>query len=529
MEEKSRGDVMATLETKIAQQAATTRKRSLILAGGGLKVAFQAGVMQVWLDEAGLKFDHADGASGGCFNLAMYCQGMTGKRIADNWRNLDPTAGVTLNWQQYARLFFAKSMFTMEGYRKNVFPKWGLDWAKIRASSKEATFNLYNFSKQQLEIAAPKQMDEDHLCAAVALPMFFPPVVLNGDTYIDPVYVTDGNLEEAIRRGADELWVIWTVSQRGEWDDGFVDNYFQIIEATANGRLHQIQDRISANNNAIASGKPGEFGRPIVVKMLQAEVSLNYLVDFSADRVAEAVNQGVQTARQWCTQYGIPFTPLPDVAPQPAMAAVTSLQFTEEMKGFLTLGETDYDKGFRTGKANGTDAMVHLTIKTDDVDAFVTDPQHVASATGYFKGDIFGGQRPVEQGIFNLFVDNGDPDRKAMYYRLFFTDQTGNPLTLLGFKDVRGAKVSDVWTDTTTLFTRILKGHVGALADGGANILAAGIIHIHFLDFLEELTTFRTEGPTLAARASAMQRFGSLFLSKLWDVYAHNILPASPF
>jgi predicted acylesterase/phospholipase RssA len=39
-------------------------RRSLILAGGGIKVAFQAGVLQVWLDEAGLKFDHVDGASG---------------------------------------------------------------------------------------------------------------------------------------------------------------------------------------------------------------------------------------------------------------------------------------------------------------------------------------------------------------------------------------------------------------------------------------------------------------------------------
>ena len=39
-------------------------RRSLIMAGGGLKVAFQAGVLQVWLDEANIKFDHADGASG---------------------------------------------------------------------------------------------------------------------------------------------------------------------------------------------------------------------------------------------------------------------------------------------------------------------------------------------------------------------------------------------------------------------------------------------------------------------------------
>jgi predicted acylesterase/phospholipase RssA len=31
-----------------------------MLAGGGIKIAFQAGVLQVWLDEAGLKFDRAD-------------------------------------------------------------------------------------------------------------------------------------------------------------------------------------------------------------------------------------------------------------------------------------------------------------------------------------------------------------------------------------------------------------------------------------------------------------------------------------
>ena len=76
------------------------KKRSLILAGGGLKVAFQAGVLQVWLDEAGLIFDHADGASGGIFNLAMYCQGMTGTQIADNWRNLPPILFTEFNWEQ---------------------------------------------------------------------------------------------------------------------------------------------------------------------------------------------------------------------------------------------------------------------------------------------------------------------------------------------------------------------------------------------------------------------------------------------
>jgi predicted acylesterase/phospholipase RssA len=139
----------------------TSRKRSLILAGGGVKVAFQAGVLQVWLDEAGVVFDHADGASGGCFNLAMYVQGQSGREIADNWRSLDPLSGLRLNLSQYDRLFFASSIFTYDAYRTKVFPRWGLDWTKIRASQRKATFNYYNFSRFKLEVAEPSVMTED--------------------------------------------------------------------------------------------------------------------------------------------------------------------------------------------------------------------------------------------------------------------------------------------------------------------------------------------------------------------------------
>ena len=85
-------------------------KRSLILAGGGVKVAYQAGVLQVWLDEAGLTFDHADGASGGVFNLAMYCQGMTGKEMADNWRGFPVLRSIGLNWFQLMRFYWSESL-----------------------------------------------------------------------------------------------------------------------------------------------------------------------------------------------------------------------------------------------------------------------------------------------------------------------------------------------------------------------------------------------------------------------------------
>jgi predicted patatin/cPLA2 family phospholipase len=274
-------------------------KRSLMLAGGGLKIAFQAGALQVWLDEAGLTFDHADAVSAACFNLAMWTQGMSGRQIADNWRNLDPVAGVDVNVAELVKLFHAESLFKLDAYRHKVFPAWGLDWEKIRASPREATFNIYNFSKHELRPVTAPEMTEDHLVAAASLPIWFPPVQIDGDTYIDAVFNTASNLEEAIRRGADELWVIWTTSQRGEWQDGFVGNFFGIFEATTNNCYKQILARIRRNNEAIAGGKPGEFGRPLTVRELKAEVPLHYLLNFSKAHAVEAVNLGVEAARAW--------------------------------------------------------------------------------------------------------------------------------------------------------------------------------------------------------------------------------------
>jgi predicted patatin/cPLA2 family phospholipase len=503
-------------------------RRALILAGGGVKVAFQAGVLQVWLDEAGLEFDLADGASGGCFNLAMWVQGMSGRQIADNWRNLDPKAGIDFNWSQYLKLFYAESLFELDAYREKVFPAWGLDWEKIRASPREATFNVYNFSRHELAVITPDRMSEDLLVAGVSLPMWFPPVRIGGEVYIDSVFNTDANLEEAIRRGADELWVIWTVSFRGEWMNGFVANYFQIIEAAANGRYNAVLKRIEENNRAIAAGEHSEFGRPITVKELRAEVPLHYLVNFSRDRSAEAVNRGVEAGREWCRQQGIPLeNPGPDYATE-VHDAPTSLQFTEDMKGYVALGETDFQRGFDAGRQQGTFLHVHLTIHVDGVNRFITWPEHEAKITGEVRIEALGGNRPVESGVFNLFVDSGDPTRKRMLYRIHFSDGQGQPLTLSGFKVIEDDPGMDAWSDTTTLYVRIFRGHVGADEEAGAEVVAAGIIRIQMLDFLKQLTTFRVEAPTALDRAATLGRFGKFFLGRLWDVYAREVLSYGP-
>jgi predicted acylesterase/phospholipase RssA len=491
-------------------------KRSLILAGGGLKVGFQAGVLQVWLDEAGLSFDHADGASGGTFNLAMYCQGMSGKQIADNWRNYDPFLSAAPNFAGPGEFAHQQSFFTLDAMRQTVFPKWGLDWNKIRAG-KLGTFNLCNFSKKRLEVTTNDAMDEDRLVSAVSLPMWFPPVPINGDLYIDSVYLTDANVQEAIRRGADELWAIWTVSTINDWRPGFVEQYFQIIETVADGNFFAIWNRIDQSNQAIAAGGKGEFGRTIALKLIQAEVPVHYLFNLSRDRMAEAVNLGVDMARTWCRAQGIALGP-PVTQPTPA-AQRTSLQFSEQMDGFAAPAG-DFQAGYDLGKTQNKTLSVQVTMRTEDADALITDPNHAMAVTGFADSPWLGGRVPVDSGEFNLLVSTADPRKKEMRYRLFVHHTDGTECTVAGVKRVQNDNVfGELWDDTTTLYTSIYRGHVTAADEPTADQIATGIIRIGLFEFMQELTTFKVDGPTPAARLSALTRFSQLFLGKLLDVY----------
>jgi cholesterol oxidase len=204
-------------------------------------------------------------------------------------------------------------------------------------------------------------------------------------------------------------------------------------------------------------------------------------------------------------------------SPRPSPDGRVSVSFTEEMKGFVALGEQDFDRGFRSGRESRTAFMFHLTITAEDIDRFIANREHEAVAEGWVESEALGGRLPVERGIFNLFVDQeGDRRRKRMLYRLHFSDGAGNPLTLSGHKVVEDDPGFDLWRDTTTLFTQILRGHVEEGKAGEPEVAAAGILHIHIADFARQLTTFRCDPPT---RIDALARFGALFAGDLWAVY----------
>ena len=69
----------------------------------------------------------------------------------------------------------------------------------------------------------------------------------SGRVLMDAVWIKDANVAEALRRGAEELWLVWCIGNHGVYRDGAFQQYVHMIEIAANGALQEelalVRDR----------------------------------------------------------------------------------------------------------------------------------------------------------------------------------------------------------------------------------------------------------------------------------------------
>ena len=205
------------------------------------------------------------------------------------------------------------------------------------------------------------------------------------------------------------------------------------------------------------------------------------------------------------------------------------LEFTEKMRGFVTRYVTDataanlarYRDAERVAQVEESALEFRLTIITDDLEGFIASKEHIARCEGYVDSKLFGKKLLVEEGMFNLFIEDAAAHTKRMIYKLKFTGEDGQRYFLDGFKEIKDDPGFDAWADTTTLFTSI---HAGWSESDP--IIAQGIIHVHVNDFMRQLTTFRVRNVApVGARAAWLSRFGRFFFADLWDTYIMQQVP----
>jgi predicted acylesterase/phospholipase RssA len=277
-------------------------KKSLILAGGGVRLAYQGGVLRA-LQEAGHQFMHVDGTSGGIFNTGMLASGLDPDEISERWRTLKLKYFVSaLGLKSYLKPWQMAGMGDADGIRKHVFPSLGIDLEKIRKNKRiNATFNVCNFSHKTVEAIPHHRVTEDHLIAGVSLPIFMPALPIDGHWYTDAVWIKDANLLEAVQRGADELWLVWAIGNSQTYLPGFFNQYVHMIEISANGALLEEYKQIGYINASIAKGD-AVYGQqhPIKLFVIKPEFPLPLDPDLFFGKVdtRSLINMGYADAKR---------------------------------------------------------------------------------------------------------------------------------------------------------------------------------------------------------------------------------------
>jgi predicted alpha/beta hydrolase len=193
-----------------------------------------------------------------------------------------------------------------------------------------------------------------------------------------------------------------------------------------------------------------------------------------------------------------------------------AVSFHEVLEGWIGARELDVNMGVVTGRRDGTRLRLELDIDVPDVAAVAEDLAAPAQIRGVADSALLGGPCEVLPGSsFSVLAPRPEPRSSRMLYRLFVRDASGAPVTISGFKVVHDDRGWDVWTDTTSLHTRLLRGHLDRAVEdaaGPSEVLAAGIVEISLPTFLALVAGMRG---SVADRL----RFGRVFLGRLWEIY----------
>ncbi len=290
-------------------------KRALILAGGGARGSFQAGVWK-YLVQIGWKPDIICGTSIGAVNAAAIGAGMDIKTLIHLWTTYNRRRMYRLNLLQFTAYFFSrravKPLLDTRPLKKIL--QENVDFKALKKSKTQIIITAVNMLTGHPEFFTQKEIQLEHILASSAMPLLFPWQEINGTPYWDGGVMVNTPIAPALDFGADEIIVVLlspvshkklvkpdTVLKAGEHlFEHFLSGSYQ-----ANLMNYGFKDKGYFSNNRLASmtGKNYNFEtRPKLITLAPSKMlGFKSLLSFSKAQANQLIEEGYNTAR---TQLG---------------------------------------------------------------------------------------------------------------------------------------------------------------------------------------------------------------------------------
>lgn len=213
-----------------------------------------------------------------------------------------------------------------------------------------------------------------------------------------------------------------------------------------------------------------------------------------------------------------------NTAPPPAPKI--GLRFTETMIGTYYAGDAK-PEGQQDDRAQGTPISFTVTVVSDDLDDMLANRQHQAHMIGTLTCTALSPQpMTVSDGMFNLFVvDETNVDRRNMNYRMTLDTVDGKQFYLTGQKIITHTSLTELWTQTNTLYAKVRES-----ADENAPVTGHATLIITPENFLKQQRTIEvTNAPDLETRLAYTLKFGRFFAGVLYTEYGGVAAPLQYF
>jgi NTE family protein len=280
--------------------------RALVLSGGGVKGAYQIGVLKKWMGEQGLDYDIMCGVSVGALNvagLAMTPKGHPCEAIAmmeHFWRTKVSTPAIYKRWFPFGRLhaLWLDSLYDSSPLQKLVVAT--MNQQKIATNGRMVAVGSVCLDTGDYHYA---RETDDHFAqwvlASSSFPVFLTPIQIDGKKYSDGGIKHVTPLGQAIRMGADEIDIIMCSNLS---DDPFDSRKTQAIPGILLRSVDLMNDQIVQDDIELC-GLKNDLSvidpqyRLVKVRMVkpQGDLTSNSL-DFNPVDVARMIDQGYQDA-----------------------------------------------------------------------------------------------------------------------------------------------------------------------------------------------------------------------------------------
>ncbi len=186
----------------------THKKIGLVVEGGGMKCAYNAAILDAFLDED-ITFDYCVGVSAAAGNLASYLAGQRGRNLRFFTEHIhSPDYFGLRSLLKTGDLFGLQYIY---GELTRSGGKDPLDFATFQSNPTEYEAVVTNALTGKAEYFGKDMMKQDDyrlIMASSAIPVVCRPVELNGMPYFDGGLADAIPVRRALERGCDKLVVI---------------------------------------------------------------------------------------------------------------------------------------------------------------------------------------------------------------------------------------------------------------------------------------------------------------------------------